>query len=1081
MQERRAVTHETVSQLRLLETCLSRINDLVIVTEAEPIDEPGPRILYVNDAFVRRTGYAREEVLGRSPRLLQGPDTDRVVLDRIHAAMKAWQPCRVELLNYTRAGEPFWIELDIVPIANDQGWYTHWVAVERDITARQQAASAVEESERMAQATLDALPSPVCVLDETGTVQATNLAWRAFSGANGGDPLLTCEGANYLRVCQDFARQHPEDGAQHTLVLQLERVLAGASEAFEMQYPCHSPTEARWFEARISRFPGSGPQRVAVVHLDVTGFKQAEQREAMQARVMTLLANDAPLGELLEAIVLGVEAENPTLICSVLLFDAARGRLMHGSAPSLPAFYVDAINGLTPGPAAGSCGTAAWRLERVIVEDIASDPLWHDYTEVALRAGLRACWSEPVRDSAGKLLGTFAIYHRTRRAPADSEIRLITLAARFAAVAIERKRDEAALQESEARFANAFEFAAVGVGLVSPDGRWIKVNRALCDMLGYSEADMLAKHFNDITHPDDRERSRLLVQQLQSGERDSFQIEKRYLHRLGRVVWVHVSVSQVRAADGRPLYEVCQVQDITAQKSAENERDMLFELSPDMLCVAYIDGRFKQVNPAWTHTLGWSTAELLEMSYLDLVHPADLQPTLDAGGQLREGRAVFDFENRYRCRDGGYRLLSWNSFPLPDVGVTFAVVRDITEHAAAEEARRIADQRAGERQRMEALGSLAGGIAHDFNNNLAVMLGNVTLARHALGQDSPVREKLAQIEIAGQRAAALVQQILAFSRRQPQQLRVQALGCIVTETLRLLRATIPAGIVLDLRIDDDAPPILADETQLHQILMNLCTNAWHAIEARRGQGGVIEVRVEGCEYEAQTTEPGDDAACERGVCLMVRDNGVGMDAPTRARLFEPFFTTRDIGEGTGLGMSVVHGIVAAHHGTISVDSTPGVGTTVRVSFPAATADAAAPEIAHAGAASVATTHDGGHVLYIDDEQQLVVLAREMLEEEGYTVTGLADAAEALAVVRANPHAFDLVITDFNMPVHSGFDIVREITTLRADLPVVVASGNITPAMQEEAGRLGVRRLLHKPDIATRLRPIVREVLGGGGR
>lgn len=198
MNETNRFPEETAARLQLFESCLSRLNDIVIVTEAEPIDEPGPRILYVNEAFVRRTGYTRDEALGRSPRFLQGPNTERAVLDRIYEAMQRWESIRVELVNYTKSGEEFWVELDIVPIADATGWYTHWVAVEREITERKQADAAVFASERMAQATLDALPSPVCVIDASGQVTAVNQAWQSFSFSNGGVASLNSEGASYL-------------------------------------------------------------------------------------------------------------------------------------------------------------------------------------------------------------------------------------------------------------------------------------------------------------------------------------------------------------------------------------------------------------------------------------------------------------------------------------------------------------------------------------------------------------------------------------------------------------------------------------------------------------------------------------------------------------------------------------------------------------------------------------------------------------------------------------------------------------------------------------------------------------------
>ncbi len=1065
------------ARLSLLETCLSHINDIILVTAAEPLDEPGPHIVYVNDAFTRLTGYTREEAIGRSPRFLQGPATDRGILDLVRAQMERWQASRCELVNYTRDGHEFWIELDIVPVADDTGRYSHWISIGRDITDRKLAATVIAASERMAQATLDALPSPVCVLDENGVVRATNRAWREFSRRNEGSPLKTDEGANHLATCESFAAALPPEFEHHELVTRLRAILNGDIDHFEISYSCHSPLAAQWFEGRYTRFPGDGPRRVAVVHLDVTSFKQAELREAAQARVMSLLANDAPLSAVLDAIVLGVEAENPAMLCAVHLLDAASGLLRYAAGPSLPRVYREAVAELAPGPRAGSCGTAVWRGERVIAEDIARDPNWERWAEPALNAGLRACWSEPLRDSGDHVLGTFAIYHRAPRSPGAEDFKLIAAAARFVAVAIERRRNEDALRESEVRFANAFEFAAVGVALRAPDGHWMKLNHAFCEMLGYDEQELLTRALERLVHLEDRARLQPLLVQIAAGDIERCQLELRLLHRHGRVVSTMLSLSTVHGADGRPLYHVCQVQDVSALKTAENERDMLFELSPDMLCVAYIDGRFKQVNPAWTRTLGWTREELLEPAYSSFVHPDDLPATLAAGQALREGRPVLGFENRYRCRNDGYRLLSWNAMPLPDVGVVFAVARDVTERVAAEAAQRAADQRAGERQRLEALGGLAGGIAHDFNNLLAVMLGNVALARRA-SQLDVVRDKLAQIDVAGQRAVELVRQILTFSRRQPQQLKLVSLGEVVADTLRLLRATIPAGIAVEIRIEPQLPPVLADVTQVNQIVMNLCTNAWHALQASARCDPRIEIDVFAGTEALATTSSGT-VRPTHCVCLSVRDNGIGMDEATRARVFEPFFTTRTVGEGTGLGLSVVHGIVSAHHGLITVDSAPGQGTTVRVSLPVGRAAEAVTD-ANAMPAAAARYADSDppqlRVLYVDDESQLVTLAEELLAQDGHVVTGHADAAAALAALRADPQAYDLVVTDYNMAQFSGFAIARELREVRPDLPVIVASGNITPAMREEARALGIRELLSKPDIASHLRRLVREVM-----
>jgi PAS domain S-box-containing protein len=917
--------------------------------------------------------------------------------------------------------------------------------------------------------------TPICVLDECGIIVATNDAWLDMATSRGGLVESTGKGSNYLQICEHYARESSDDATGASFYQQLSAVLAGELTRFEMQYPCDSPTERRWFDARVRGFRSQEQLRVAVIHIDITALKRAELRAASQARIMSLLASRVSLHEVLSAIVRSIEEENPNVLSSILLLDESGQRLVHGVAPSLAAAYVRAIDGAEIGPESGSWGSAAYFDERVIVPDIEQDPRWARFRDIARAAGLRACWSEPIRDGAGHLLGTFAIYHTKPHTPSDDDIATISTAARFAAVAITRKRDADALYESEARFTQAFEHSAVGVGFIGPDGAIFKVNRAMGEILGYSADELIGRTYGSLTHPDDQERSHAYVERLKRGELDHFQHEKRYLHKSGRTVWAMLSVSMVRGERGRPMYAVAQVLDISAIRIAEDERDLIFEYSLDLLCLANIDGAFKQLNPAWTRVLGWQQSELLGRPYLELVYPEDLVATLAVGERLRAGKPVIEFENRYRCKNGSYRLLSWNAFPLPEAGLTLAVVRDVTARHAAERERREIEDRLQESQKMESLGALAGGIAHDFNNILAVILGNVGLAERALERGTTVADKLRQIEIAGQRAVDLVQQIMAFSRRQPQQLRVLSLADIVRETMMLLRATLPAGIAIDTTIGEHIPAVLADSTQMHQVLMNLCTNAWHALQQVGERHGRISVSLG--VHEAGSGRPAGLRTAIAGdtlVCLTVSDNGAGMDSATLARVFEPFFTTRAPGQGTGLGLSVVHGIIAAHHGAIAVDSIPGSGTSFRIYLPASNA----PVTATIDAPAVATSAHGTtrRVLYIDDESQLVTLAREILEIDGLEVVGHVDADAALTELRAAPQNFDLVVSDFNMPKMSGLDVARMVATIRADLPVIIASGYITPELKNEAAACGVRQLLHKPDIANRLRTVVHEEL-----
>jgi PAS domain S-box-containing protein len=252
----------------------------------------------------------------------------------------------------------------------------------------------------------------------------------------------------------------------------------------------------------------------------------------------------------------------------------------------------------------------------------------------------------------------------------------------------EERRARAALEASEAQFASAFEYAVIGKALVSPDGRWLKVNRAMCEMLGYTEAELMRMTFQEITHPDDLEADLKLVEEMLANKRQTYQIEKRYFHRSRRIVWALLSVSLVRDAAGRPLNFISQVQDITARKQAEAERQHLFEFSLDLLCISGLDGYLRQVNPAWTRVLGWSEDELLSRPVFTFLHPDDLEATEAGRAGLMTGRPLQDLENRYRCKDGSYRWLSWRSFSRPEEGVVFAIARDITDRKQAEAALR---------------------------------------------------------------------------------------------------------------------------------------------------------------------------------------------------------------------------------------------------------------------------------------------------------------------------------------------------------------------------------------------------------
>jgi len=501
------------------------------------------------------------------------------------------------------------------------------------------------------------------------------------------------------------------------------------------------------------------------------------------------------------------------------------------------------------------------------------------------------------------------------------------------------------------------------------------------------------------------------------------------------------------------------------------ERDRLFHLSLDMLCVAGFDGYFKQINPAWSRTLGWSEEELLSMSWKELVHPDDHQSSRDAGAALFAGNPSVFFENRHRCKDGSYRWLSWNAYPLVAEQTVFAVVRDVTVQKAAEQARSQLEARLRESQKLEALGTLAGGIAHDFNNILATVLGNAALAMEDLGAPHPAADRLRQITRAGLRAGDLVRQILAFSKNFSPDLSKQPLRPLVQSSVSALQPGLPIGITLELSLSDEPMPVLADPVHLHQVVVNLCGNAFHSLHGLPGDVAVGAEPVTldaGCDRRPGGLPPG------RYARLWVSDTGAGMDAATLRRIFEPFFTTRPVGQGVGLGLSAVHGIVSSHNGAITVDSTPGLGSTFNVYLPLLTEDSEAPRPPETRPATPAG--EVQHVLYVDDDETVMVLMDTLLQRAGYRVTCHSDPLAAVSEVRARPQAFDLVITDFNMPALTGLGLAADVARIRADLPVVIHSGHISETVRSEAARLGVRGVVHKGGSFDELGAVVQRIL-----
>jgi PAS domain S-box-containing protein len=495
----------------------------------------------------------------------------------------------------------------------------------------------------------------------------------------------------------------------------------------------------------------------------------------------------------------------------------------------------------------------------------------------------------------------------------------------------------------------------------------------------------------------------------------------------------------------------------TIQDNEQRFRAMI-EHSADGIAVIDANSRFVYVSPAASKIEGFTPEELSTTNLEEHCHPEDLEHIRNlVRAAIANPARTLPLACRRRRKDGKWLWLEGvitNLLHDPAVRGIVINYRDITERIRTEELQMRS-------QKMEALGTLAGGIAHDFNNILLAIAGNTRLAKEDLPENHPVQESLSEISKASHRASDLVRRILTFSRQDEGKRELTRLQPIVEEALNLLRATLPAMIDIKTRFDPATPSIAADTTQIHQIMVNLLTNASHAIG---DAGGTIEVIIDTVTINNNSADATRGLRQGQYARLTVSDNGCGMDQATLARIFDPFFTTKPVGQGTGLGLSMVQGIMKSHDGIETVHSEPGKGTTFRLYFPAC--EDCIPEVAPTPPEKAIGR--GERVLYIDDDEAVVFLTTRLLGRLGYMTRGFSSASRAVQFFTDHAREFDVVVTDLSMPDMTGFDMVRAIRNVRADIPVVLTSGHFRPQDRELAHRENIAELVLKPDTVAEL-------------
>ncbi len=481
-----------------------------------------------------------------------------------------------------------------------------------------------------------------------------------------------------------------------------------------------------------------------------------------------------------------------------------------------------------------------------------------------------------------------------------------------------------------------------------------------------------------------------------------------------------------------------------------------------------VNGDVVYVNPSFESMMGMRKEDVLGSSYARLLRgTADDVNRAQIEEMMQMVRLGNPWRGRFAYEHKNNAVSELEASVLPIVNANheavnnLCILRDLTHETLLERQLR-------QSQKLEAIGTLAGGIAHDFNNTLFTMMGQTDLAMMLIEKESPAHKKLQRVIQAGHRAKDLVRQILTFSRQSENERRVVELQAIIKETMTLIRPALPTSI--EIRTDFEAKGVMVetDPTQVHQILLNLCTNAAHALPAQKG---VLDVRLQTVTIQESATDlnvyPGDY------VQLSVRDNGTGMPKRILDRIFEPFYSTKPKGEGTGMGLAVVHGIVESHQGAITVESEVGHGTVFHIYLPVIQGEAA-PELQQ----DEEDSKGSERIMVVDDEEAVTEVVCQMLDHLGYEVEGYTDSREALRVFREQPRSYDLLVTDFSMPGLTGAELCERVLAIRAGLAIIMITGYGQYMTTESAREIGVQELMMKPILTHDLSEVVRRVLDG---
>lgn len=962
-----------------------------------------------------------------------------------------------------------------------------------DITRRKEIENQLREREDFARRILNSVDAQLAVIDINGQIQDVNDAWRSLALKHGGgDESKWGVGANYVTVCENAlaATTRARDAMEG-----LRQVQQGLSDYFEMEYSCDLPEVVYWFTMRIVPLIGQ-PGTVLVSHTDITDRKVAqesiirtEQRLQRQSEAIHALMQDNDLfdGDFNLAIskITEVMAEATyTERVSVWLYEEGHQRIR----------CMDLYERSQRRHSEGQCLISAdfpsyvsthQQGNVIAVEDVFEDSRTIEIPEDYFRSNnIVSLLDAPIwiEDGIRGILCFEQVGETRTWAPEEERLAgtVAMLIALCHAISAQLKTEER-LRESEQRFRNIIDTSFDGI-IIHDAGRIIDINENPLRYLGYERNEVIGSNLLDFFAPGYvKDAAENLRSVIENPAVESGRLETRIVGRSGKEYDVEY-FSRATQYHGKYV-RVVAFRDITERKEAERtlrESEFRFRTfynsNPEGVLLMGLNGEILDLNRALIRKSGYQPQEVVNRHFSEFV-PAEYHQLAEKSILSIKSGILQDKlpELAYIKKDGTIFPISINGWIVTDeeshpllIGV---FIHDLSQEKKLIEEKEVLMSQLIQSQKMEAIGTLAGGIAHDFNNILGAIIGytELTLLEEPTDQKTKRATYLNRVLDAGKRAKDLVQQILRFSRRDETTMQILSISPLLKETTRLLRSTLPKTIQIEQRIQVEDDTIYGDSTQIHQIIMNLCTNAYHAM---RDTGGVLTLTLEKGrlltprEFLSLKVPPGEY------VKLSVSDTGQGIDPQTIQRVFEPYFTTKPLNEGTGLGLSVTLGIVRGHGGLIDLQSKVGEGTRFDVYFP----------LAHAESAETVKSESRlplgnmERILIVDDELLFLDVLRESLNLLGYRVTTHQSSLKALEAFKHNPDQFDILVTDQSMPEMTGVQLVAEVRKFNKDIPIILCTGFSETVSEESAAHYGISKFIMKPVSTSDLARAVHEAI-----